>query len=71
MSFHITRVECCFIWAIDMMVEYIETIRNNIIQIYINNALNMKSEVDLLIYHFPSLYFQGCVIHFLDLLLEY
>jgi hypothetical protein len=54
-----------------MMVEYIETIRNNIIQIYINNALNMKSEVDLLIYHFPSLYFQGCVIHFLDLLLEY
>jgi len=55
-----------------MMVEYIETIRiNNIIQIYINNALNMKSEIDLLIYHFPSHYFQGCVTHFLDLLLEY
>jgi hypothetical protein len=30
----------------------------------------MKSAVDLLICCFPSLYFQGCVAHFLGLLLE-
>jgi hypothetical protein len=56
----------------NVLVGYIETIRiNNIVQIYIDNASTMKSEVDFLIYHFPSLYFQGCVTHFLDLLLEY
>jgi hypothetical protein len=30
----------------------------------------MKSAIDLLICHFPSLYFQGCVTHYLDLLWE-
>jgi hypothetical protein len=30
----------------------------------------MKSVVDLLIHHFPNLYFQGCVVHCLNLLLE-
>jgi hypothetical protein len=30
----------------------------------------MKSETNLPICCFPSLYFQGCVVHFLDLLLE-
>jgi hypothetical protein len=30
----------------------------------------MKSVADLLIHRFPSLYFQGCVVHYLNLLLE-
>jgi len=51
--------------------EYIETIRiDNIVQICIDNVLNMKSVVNLLIYHFPNLYFQGCGVHCLDSLLE-
>ncbi len=55
----------------NVLVGYIETIRvNNIVQIYIDNASNMKSAANFLICHFPSLYFQGFVIHFLDLLLE-
>jgi hypothetical protein len=53
------------------LVKYIETIGvNNIVQICIDDVLNMRSVVNLLIYHFPSLYFQGCVGHYLDLLLE-
>jgi hypothetical protein len=50
---------------------YIETIGiNNILQICTNNPSSMKSATSLLIYHFPNLYFQGCVFHYLDLLLE-
>jgi hypothetical protein len=50
---------------------YVKTIGvDNIVQICTNNALSMKSVIDLLICHFPSLYFQGCVAHYLDLLLE-
>ncbi len=50
---------------------YIKTIGiDNIVQICTNNVSNMKSVTDLLICHFPSLYFQGCVVHYLDLLLE-
>jgi hypothetical protein len=58
-----------YIWnALD---GYIETIGvDNIVQICTNNVLNMKSATDLLIHHFPSFYFQGCVVHCLDLLLE-
>jgi len=53
------------------LVRYIKTIGvNNIVKICTNNALSMKSVVDLLIHYFPSLYFQGCVVHCLDLLLE-
>jgi hypothetical protein len=53
------------------LVRYIETIGiNNIVQICTNNDLNMKSAVDLLIHCFRSLYFQGCIVHCLDLLLE-
>ncbi len=55
----------------NVLVGYIEIIKvNNIVQIYINNAPNMKNMADFLIYHFPSLYFRGCITHFLDLLLE-
>jgi hypothetical protein len=35
-----------------------------------NNVLIIKSATNLLIHHFPSFYFQGCVVHCLDLLLE-
>jgi hypothetical protein len=50
---------------------YIETIRiNNIVQICIDNVPNMRSATNLLICHFPNLYFQSYVIHCLDLLLE-
>jgi hypothetical protein len=50
---------------------YIETIGiNNVVQICTHNASNMKSAANLLIYRFSSFYFQGCVAHCLDLLLE-
>jgi hypothetical protein len=50
---------------------YIETIGiDNIMQICTNNTLSMRSAIDLLICCFPSLYFQGCVPHYLDLLLQ-
>jgi hypothetical protein len=53
------------------LARYIETIgMNNIVQICTNNASSMKSAANLLIYHFLSLYFQGCVVNYLDLLLE-
>jgi hypothetical protein len=53
------------------LIKYIETIRvNNIVQICTYNASNMKNAIDLLICHFPSIYFQGFVTHCLDLLLE-
>jgi hypothetical protein len=50
---------------------YIETIKiKNIAQICIENVSNMKNVANLLIHHFPNLYFQGYVIHCLDLFLE-
>ncbi len=50
---------------------YIETIGvDNNVQICIDNVLIMKSATNLLIHHFPSFYFQGSIVHFLDLLLE-
>jgi hypothetical protein len=50
---------------------YIKTIGvDNIVQICIDNVSSMRSAADLIIYHFPSLYFQGYVAYCLDLLLE-
>ncbi len=50
---------------------YIKTIGvDNIVQICKNNVSSMKSATNLLICCFPSLYFQGYVAHYLDLLLE-
>jgi hypothetical protein len=50
---------------------YIKTIGvDNIIQICTNNVLNMKSVANLLIHHFPSFYFQGFAIHYLNLLFK-
>jgi hypothetical protein len=53
------------------LIKYVETIEtNDIIQFCTCNASSMRSVADLLICRFPSLYFQGCVVHCLDLLLE-
>jgi len=50
---------------------YIKTIEvDNIVQTCTNNVLSMKSVVDLLIRRFLSFYFQGCVAHCPNLLLE-
>ncbi len=43
---------------------------NNNVQICTNNVLSMRNVVDLIIHHSPSLYFQVCVVHLLDVLLE-
>jgi hypothetical protein len=43
---------------------------NKIVQNSIDNVLSMKNVANLLIHYFPNLYFQGCVAHGLDLLLE-
>jgi hypothetical protein len=43
---------------------------DNIIYICTNTVSSMRNVVDLLIHCFPSLYFQGCAAHCLDLLLE-
>jgi hypothetical protein len=43
---------------------YIETIGvDNIVQICTDDVSNMRSAIDLLVHCFPSLYFQGCVVH--------
>ncbi len=53
------------------LARYIKTIGiDNIVQICTNNVSSMRSATILLIHHFPSLYFQGCVANCLVLLLE-
>jgi hypothetical protein len=50
---------------------YIKTIGvDNFVQICTDNVLNMKSVVDLLIRRFLNFYFEGCVAHCPNLLLE-
>jgi len=54
-----------------VLVGNIETIRvDNIVQICTNNALNIRNVTNILVHHFSNFYFQSCVIHCLDLLLE-
>jgi hypothetical protein len=51
--------------------EYIETIGvNNIVKICTDNVSSMRNMPNLLIFCFPSLYFQVCDVHCLNLLLE-
>ncbi len=53
------------------LARYVEIIGiDNIVQIVQTILQTWKSTTNLLIRHFPSLYFQGCVVHCLDLLLE-
>jgi hypothetical protein len=53
------------------LAEYIETIGvNNVVQICIDNVSSMRNVPNLLICHFPILYFQVCDVHCLNLLLE-
>jgi hypothetical protein len=58
------------------LVEYIETVGvNDIVQICIDNASNMKSVPNLLLHCFPSLYFQefwdtcAIFVHMVELVL--
>jgi hypothetical protein len=54
------------------LVGYIKTLGvNNIVQICKENVLNMSSAIEFVTCCFPSLYFQGYVIHFLDLLVDF
>jgi len=50
---------CKDAWYIfNALVRYIESVRiDNIIQMCIDNASSMRNVIDLLLYHFPSLYF--------------
>jgi hypothetical protein len=53
------------------LVGYIKTIGiNNIVQICTNNVSNMQNVINIIICYFPSFYFQGYGIHYLDLPLE-
>jgi hypothetical protein len=50
------------------LARYIEIIRvHNIVQICINNISNMWNEANLFVSFFPNLYFQGCVVHCLNM----
>jgi hypothetical protein len=70
-SIHTTREYKDAHYICNTLVEYIETIGiNNIVQIYTNNASSIRSMPKLLIRYFPSLYFQVCDAHYLNLLLE-
>jgi hypothetical protein len=48
------------------LVGYIESVRQHCTK----NVLNMQNATNLIIHHFPSLYFQDYVVNCLDLLLE-
>jgi hypothetical protein len=51
------------------LVGYIESVGQHC-TICIDNVSNMRNATNLIIHHFPSLYFQDCVVNFLELLLE-
>jgi hypothetical protein len=59
---------------ITYVMHWVDTLKtigvDNIVQICTDIVLSMRSVVDLLIHHSSSFYFQVCVVHFLDLLLE-
>ncbi len=42
---------------------------DNVVQICMDNASNMQSAFDILRVRYPTLYFQGCAAHCLELLL--
>jgi hypothetical protein len=53
------------------LAEYIQNVgMDNVVQICIDIASNMQSASDILKVYYPTLYFQGCVAHCLDLFLE-
>jgi hypothetical protein len=42
----------------------------NIVHICIDNASSMKAAADIITDKYPHIYFQGCVVHAMNLLLE-
>jgi hypothetical protein len=53
------------------MEKYIEEVGpQNIVQICTDNASSMKAAADIITNKYPHIYFQGCVVHVMNLLLE-
>jgi hypothetical protein len=54
-----------------IMKKYIEKAGpDNVVQICTNNALSMKAMADIITNKYPHIYFQGCAVHAMNLLLE-
>jgi hypothetical protein len=54
-----------------IMEKYIEELGlQNIVQIFTDNASSMKATVNIITDKYPHIYFQGCVVHVMNLLLE-
>jgi hypothetical protein len=54
-----------------IMEKYIEEVGpQNIVQICTDNASSMKAAADIIIDKCPHIYFQGCAVHAMNLLLE-
>ncbi len=52
------------------LAEYIQNVGvDNVVHICTDNASNMQSASDMLRVRYPTIYFQGCVAHYFDLLL--
>jgi hypothetical protein len=53
------------------MEKYIEEVGpHNVVHIYTNNASFMKAAADIITNKYLHIYFQGCVVHTMNLLLE-
>jgi hypothetical protein len=54
-----------------IMEKYIEEVGpQNVVQICTNNASSMKAVVDIITDKYPDIYFQGCAVHAMNMLLE-
>jgi hypothetical protein len=54
-----------------IMEKYIEEVGpQNVVQICIDNASSMKVAADIITDKYPYIYFQGCAVHAMNLLLE-
>jgi hypothetical protein len=54
-----------------IMEKYIEEVGpQNIVQICTHNVSSMKAAADIIIDKYPHIYFQGCAVHAINLLLE-
>ena len=70
-SIDITRFQKTTEYQTSIMERFIEEVGSqNIVQICIDNASSMKSVVEIVMQKYPYVYFQGCVVHAMNLLLE-
>ena len=59
------------VYQASIMEKYIEKVGpQNIVQICTNNTSSMKVATDIITNKYPHIYFQGCVFHAMNLLLE-